>query len=114
MATIEKGSKKAQQSPTTLNEQNTVDKLEEALAKTDLQENDGPASTDEEKVEQSPRPLHVYKRHELLFLSKSPLVKPPDDLPPLKDWFGYVPHPLHPFACSSHIDPQGLERTGGE
>jgi hypothetical protein len=39
-----------------------------------------------------PKPLISYSRRELLFLSKSPLVKPPPRLPPLKDWFGPVIH----------------------
>ena len=58
----------------------------------------GWAST-EHNAGQSTRPLHVYKRPELLYLSKSPLVKSPDGLPPLKEWFGYVSYVklLYPF-----------------
>ncbi|KAI1797792.1 hypothetical protein LXA43DRAFT_266656 [Ganoderma leucocontextum] len=41
-----------------------------------------------EKTAETARPLNVYTRHELLHLSKSPLVNPPDDMPPFKDWFG--------------------------
>lgn len=36
------------------------------------------------------RPFIVYTRPEALHISKSPLVKPPDGMPALKDWFGYV------------------------
>jgi zinc finger CCCH domain-containing protein 13 len=88
MATTEKNQKKGQQT-STQHEQNAVDKVGEALAKTDLQEDDSLTDTNEQ-AEQIPRPLHVYRRYEILQLSKSPLVKPPDDMPQLKDWFGYV------------------------
>lgn len=37
-----------------------------------------------------PRRLVIYTRPSMLKLYKSPLVKPPDDMPALKDWFGYV------------------------
>ena len=33
-----------------------------------------------------------YSRRELLWLSRSPLVKVPDAMPTLKDWFGLVIH----------------------
>lgn len=39
---------------------------------------------------QPTRRLVIYPRPHLLNLHKSPLVKPPDDMPVLKDWFGYV------------------------
>lgn len=35
-----------------------------------------------------PRPFIMYPRSQLLFLHKSPLVKIPDGMPVLKDWFG--------------------------
>ncbi|KAI6136760.1 hypothetical protein F5141DRAFT_48147 [Pisolithus sp. B1] len=35
-----------------------------------------------------PRPFIMYSRSQLLFLHKSPLVKTPDGMPVLKDWFG--------------------------
>ncbi|PIL32053.1 hypothetical protein GSI_06757 [Ganoderma sinense ZZ0214-1] len=41
-----------------------------------------------EKIAETPRPLRVYTRHEVLHLSKSPLVNLPDGMPPFKDWFG--------------------------
>jgi len=36
------------------------------------------------------RPKQVYTRRQLLSLFKSPLVKPPPDMPDLKQWFGSV------------------------
>ncbi|KAI0094692.1 hypothetical protein BDY19DRAFT_914068 [Irpex rosettiformis] len=88
MATIEKSSKDSNQSSATTNDQNAVDKLGEALAKTELQEDDNSLNANVQNAEQPARPLYVYKRPELLFLSQSPLVKPPDDMPALKYWFG--------------------------
>lgn len=38
----------------------------------------------------SPRPPIVYSRKELLNLSQSFLVKPPDEMPDFKSWFGSV------------------------
>ena len=35
-----------------------------------------------------PRPILIYTRDQLLFLSKSPLVKAPPDMPDLKHWYG--------------------------
>ena len=61
-----------------------VDSLANALANVEIQEDEH----SEEKVEQSPRELHIYSNPQLLLLSKSPLVKAPDGMPPLKDWFG--------------------------
>ena len=63
-----------------------VDTLADSLANVEIQED----KSFDEKVEQSPRELRVYTHPQLLWLSKSPLVKPPDGMPPLKDWFGYV------------------------
>lgn len=106
MATTEKSPKEPRKTSEDQNEQSTVDKLGEALAKTELQEDDSSLATTEQVAAQSARPLHVYKRPELLFLSKSPLVKPPDGLPPLKEWFGYVlcVKLLYPFERLAHID----------
>lgn len=37
-----------------------------------------------------------YTLHDLLHLQKSPLIAPPDGMPPLKDWFGCAfPFNLH-------------------
>ena len=35
-----------------------------------------------------PRPILIYTRDQLLFLSNSPLVDAPPDMPDLKNWFG--------------------------
>ncbi|KAF8807565.1 hypothetical protein BYT27DRAFT_7233070 [Phlegmacium glaucopus] len=35
-----------------------------------------------------PRPILIYTRHQLVSLSKSPLVQAPPDMPDLKNWFG--------------------------
>ena len=46
-------------------------------------------SPDKRKAEQPTRRLIIYPRQQTLKLSKSPLVKPPEGMPALKDWFGY-------------------------
>lgn len=43
-----------------------------------------------EKVMPPPRPLMIYTRPQILLLHRSPLVKPPLDMPSLRDWFGLV------------------------
>ncbi|KII93485.1 hypothetical protein PLICRDRAFT_35702 [Plicaturopsis crispa FD-325 SS-3] len=45
-------------------------------------------SSDTPKTENSSRPLYIYTRAQALYLHKSPLVKPPEGMPALKDWFG--------------------------
>lgn len=40
--------------------------------------------------QESHRPRYIYTRKQLAYLSKSPLVKVPDDMPPFKSWFGSV------------------------
>lgn len=50
---------------------------------------------------QSPRPLHIYTRAQLLTLSVSPLVKVPDGMPELKDWFGCVLVCAGSWTCRS-------------
>lgn len=41
-----------------------------------------------QKQPPSPRPILIYTRDQLLFLSNSPLVKAPPDMPDLKHWYG--------------------------
>ncbi|KAG1716576.1 hypothetical protein ID866_628 [Astraeus odoratus] len=41
------------------------------------------------------RPFIAYSRSQLLFLHKSPLVKVPNGMPALKDWFGYATSSPH-------------------
>ena len=52
------------------------------------QEEDPTRSTNSENHDSPRRRLHVYRRPQVLFLSKSPLVKTPEGMPALKDWFG--------------------------
>ena len=49
-----------------------------------------------------PRPILIYTRDQLLFLSKSPLVKAPPDMPDLKHWYGYA-IPLNSLISPSHL-----------
>ncbi|GBE78384.1 hypothetical protein SCP_0112690 [Sparassis crispa] len=62
-----------------------VDDLVEGVAGVVLQD---PQPDTDDKIDTPPRPLRVYTRSQVLYLHKSPLVKPPDGMPPLKDWFG--------------------------
>lgn len=48
------------------------------------------AHNDHHEKPSVPVPIIVYTRSQLLSLHNSPLVKPPSDMPELKDWFGYV------------------------
>lgn len=41
-----------------------------------------------EKEQDPSQPMRVYTRIQLLLLSRSPLVKPPANMPELKYWFG--------------------------
>ena len=45
---------------------------------------------DMQKLAAPSQRLMIYTRPQLLLLHESPLVKPPPDMPALKDWFGYV------------------------
>lgn len=47
-------------------------------------------ATSSKAEETNPRRLIVYSRKQILYLSKSPLVKPPDGMPSFKSWFGSV------------------------
>lgn len=53
-----------------------------------------------QKTAETPRPFKVYTRHEILHLSKSPLVHLPDGMPTFKDWFGCVSIQASPFSLS--------------
>lgn len=79
-------SKELNASATDAEQGTTVDSLASSLANVEIQED----KSSDEKVEQLTRERHVYSPSQLLRLAKSPLVKPPDGMPPLKDWFGYV------------------------
>lgn len=71
-------------------EQAAIKALVDKYAKSNLHD----AEEDPAKVIQKDpsglRSKQVYTRNELLSLCKSPLVKPPPDMPDLKQWFGSV------------------------
>lgn len=50
--------------------------------------NEGSSSEHSDQPPSPPRPLRKYSRKQLVRLSASPLVKPPDNMPELKVWFG--------------------------
>lgn len=51
-------------------------------------EKDSTVELQPEKSLSSPHPMRKYTRKQLIFLSDSPLVKPPPNMPELKAWFG--------------------------
>lgn len=68
-----------------------LDQLTDDIAAASLQDEASQTDlVDNEKRTPSPRPLRIYNRSQILHLSNSPLVKPPLDMPEMKDWFGYV------------------------
>ncbi|EKM60978.1 uncharacterized protein PHACADRAFT_24203 [Phanerochaete carnosa HHB-10118-sp] len=72
--------------------------LADSLAKANVQ----PEDKLHEKPGQPPRELHIYAYSQLLRISRSPLVKPPEGMPALKEWFGCA------LICLRHktrIDP---------
>ena len=74
-------------SPST-SEKSAVDSLVDAMTSVTL-EHANPEDVRKDKTSNfPPRPLKVYGRHDILLLSKSPLVKPPQGMPALKEWFG--------------------------
>ncbi|TDL28665.1 hypothetical protein BD410DRAFT_781186 [Rickenella mellea] len=71
--------------------QTLVDELENAISAVSLQPHnvaDAHPTANDGNTERPNRRLIVYTRRQALRLSQSPLVKPPDGMPPLKDWFG--------------------------
>ena len=75
------------ESPLALKE--AMDSVVEAVAKASLQD-EVATDIDQKNTDLPPRPLRVYARHDMIHLSKSPLVCLPEGMPALKDWFGYV------------------------
>ena len=71
-------------------EQETVDNIVKAVANISVQDSKAPESSQTTTAESKEhvKPLIRWPRPSLLRLSKSPLVKPPDGMPPFKDWFG--------------------------
>ncbi|KAI0824257.1 hypothetical protein BC628DRAFT_455332 [Trametes gibbosa] len=64
-----------------------VNALAEAVATASLQDQVA-VDAQQKSPDSPPRPLRIYARHDILYLSKSPLVELPKDMPALKDWFG--------------------------
>ncbi|KAI0662733.1 hypothetical protein C8Q70DRAFT_579135 [Cubamyces menziesii] len=73
------------ESPLALKE--AMDSVVEAVAKASLQD-EVATDIDQKNTDLPPRPLRVYARHDMIHLSKSPLVGLPEGMPALKDWFG--------------------------
>lgn len=93
----------------------SVDALAEGLEKTVLESDtqDTQAASHHECAE--PRPLIIYTRKQLVFLSQSPLVKAPEGMPEFKVWFGSVITVLlRPFPLSLRptLYTQRTQRTG--
>ncbi|KAK7694557.1 hypothetical protein QCA50_001743 [Cerrena zonata] len=89
MATVDSDSQNSLESNTTQTKNTTIDTLTDTLHKTTLEEHTTSVNDTNGKAPETPsRKLHVYTRSQLLSLSKSPLVKTPNDLPSFKDWFG--------------------------
>lgn len=75
-----------------------IDVLAEAVATASLQDQVA-VDAQQKSPDNPPRPLRIYARHDILQLSKSPLVELPKDMPALKDWFGYVKDDMTSLAC---------------
>lgn len=84
MAPAENGAQLASSSPPVAADSSSS--IVDAMEKLQLQ---APPSSEETLPDPS-RPFILYTRSQALQLSKSPLVKPPDGMPALKEWFGYV------------------------
>ncbi|KDQ63788.1 hypothetical protein JAAARDRAFT_29835 [Jaapia argillacea MUCL 33604] len=73
-------------------EGNTIDSLVNSVTKVsvkdDNDDSDESSHSSEGDSSVAPKPPIVYTRSELLLLHKSPLVKEPDGMPALRDWFG--------------------------
>ena len=64
--------------------------LIEGVAHASVQDGDSGDTSSSKSERVSPKRLRVYTRSQALYLRDSPLVKPPEGMPSLKDWFGYV------------------------
>ncbi|KAL0950976.1 hypothetical protein HGRIS_007724 [Hohenbuehelia grisea] len=68
-----------------------VEQLTKAVASAGLQDGLGQVEpTESEKDTGTPlaRPMIIYTRAQIVYLHKSPLVRPPEGMPELNDWFG--------------------------
>ncbi|CDO72329.1 hypothetical protein BN946_scf184977.g26 [Trametes cinnabarina] len=73
-----------EQNPST---SDAVDSVVDAVAKASLQD-EVATDVDRKSQDSDPRPLRIYTCHDLLFLSRSPLIGLPEGMPAFKDWFG--------------------------
>lgn len=67
-----------------------VNNLIESIARVSVQDGDSGDTSTSKSEHVSSQPLRVYTRSQVLYLRDSPLVRPPEGMPSLKDWFGYV------------------------
>lgn len=72
----------------TLQGEKAVDVLATELEKVEIQTEEDTQAVQTENTDNRPR--IIYTRSQLLDLSLSPLVKPPDSMPSFKTWFGFV------------------------
>lgn len=72
-----------------LPENGVTDDLVGAMSQVNLDhEQNADTTLDNEPTHTPPRALHIYTRSDMLKICQSPLVKPPEGMPALKDWFG--------------------------
>ncbi|KAH8120141.1 hypothetical protein DFH11DRAFT_1558531 [Phellopilus nigrolimitatus] len=77
------------QSPDEFVKNASVDALVDELEKADIESSSEAEDTQSNEADSTPsRPRIVYTRRQLLYLSQSPLVRPPDGMPTFKSWFG--------------------------
>ncbi|EPT04244.1 hypothetical protein FOMPIDRAFT_148672 [Fomitopsis schrenkii] len=65
-----------------------VNNLIESIARVSVQDGDSGDTSTSKSEHVSSQPLRVYTRSQVLYLRDSPLVRPPEGMPSLKDWFG--------------------------
>ncbi|THH03828.1 hypothetical protein EW145_g5972 [Phellinidium pouzarii] len=65
-----------------------IDALAAELENAEIQSSSEAQAEATQHVAEGPRPRIVYSRKQLLHLSQSPLVNPPNDMPEFKSWFG--------------------------
>lgn len=84
----------------------TIDNLTDTLSKVQMDDENGDPLNNK-SPNHPPRKLVIYPRLHLLTLYKSPLVKLPEDMPPLKDWFGCVLHHISRILPQADVFLQG-------
>ncbi|KAH8100640.1 hypothetical protein BXZ70DRAFT_165827 [Cristinia sonorae] len=109
MATADSPSQNSSNPSPTSPKNDSVSDVSNSLEKISLQAQTQAASVKLESHDPSPRRLHIYRRPHVLLLSKSPLVKTPDGMPSLKDWFG----DWHEQQISSKKDPESSGTATG-